>query len=122
MADQERGVAAFSLHTTEWQGVTMTDSAAKRIMQLSLDGKVIQLNVKASGCTGYTYVLDQHEAPTADALCFEHLGAQLYVPLSAMPFLDGTEVDYVRQGLNQIFIYHNPKAKALCGCGESFGV
>ncbi|HGF7190848.1 iron-sulfur cluster assembly accessory protein [Vibrio cholerae] len=122
MAVQEQGVAAFSLQSTEWQGVTITESAAKRIKQLSQDGKVIQLSVKASGCTGYAYVLDLLASPADDALCFVNQNAQLYIPLAAMPFLDGTEVDYVRQGLNHTFVYHNPKAKALCGCGESFGV
>ena len=49
-------------------------------------------------------------------------GAKLFVPLQAMPFIDGTEVDFVREGLNQIFKFHNPKAQNECGCGESFGV
>ncbi|WP_336998188.1 iron-sulfur cluster assembly accessory protein, partial [Leclercia sp. M50] len=53
---------------------------------------------------------------------FEHDGARLYVPLQAMPFIDGTEVDYVREGLNQLFKFNNPKAQNECGCGESFGV
>ena len=49
-------------------------------------------------------------------------GAKLFVALQAMPFIDGTEVDYVREGLNQLFKFHNPKAQNECGCGESFGV
>ena len=50
------------------------------------------------------------------------LTQQLFAPLQAMPFIDGTEVDFVREGLNQIFKFHNPKAQNECGCGESFGV
>lgn len=57
-----------------------------------------------------------------DDLLFETDGARLYVPLQAMPFIDGTEVDFVREGLNQLFKFHNPKAQNECGCGESFGV
>jgi len=53
---------------------------------------------------------------------FEHDGALLFVPLKAMPFIDGTEVDFVREGLNQIFKFNNPKAQHACGCGESFGL
>lgn len=49
-------------------------------------------------------------------------GAKLFAPLQAMPFIDGTELDYVREGLNEIFKFHNPKAQHECGCGESFGV
>lgn len=57
-----------------------------------------------------------------DDTVFETDGAKLYVALQAMPFIDGTEVDYVREGLNQLFKFHNPKAQNECGCGESFGV
>ncbi|MGA6580153.1 iron-sulfur cluster biosynthesis family protein, partial [Providencia sp. NPDC089923] len=53
---------------------------------------------------------------------FELDGARLYVPKEAMPFIDGTVVDFVQEGLNQIFKFNNPKAQHACGCGESFGV
>jgi len=67
-------------------------------------------------------VLDTVSEPKDEDLVFEADGARLYVPLQAMPFIDGTEVDYVREGLNQIFKFNNPKAQHACGCGESFGV
>ena len=85
--------ATFSPDDFVWKGVTLTDSAAKQILSL-----------------------------VAQDLQFTHNGATLYVPLQAMPFIDGTEVDYVREGLNQIFKFNNPKAQHACGCGESFGV
>lgn len=68
------------------------------------------------------YVLDLVNAPDAGDLVFERDGAHLYVPLKVMPFIDGTELDYVREGLNQIFKFNNPKAQHACGCGESFGI
>ena len=83
--------------------------------------KGLQL-VKQSGCAGFAYVLDLTREPADDDLLFERDGAKLYVPLKAMPFIDGTTVDYVREGLNQIFKFNNPKAQHACGCGESFGV
>lgn len=58
--------------------------------------------------------------PAPDDLLFESDGAKLFAPLQAMPFIDGTELDYVREGLNEIFKFHNPKAQHECGCGESF--
>ncbi|CCO47541.1 Protein sufA [Vibrio nigripulchritudo SOn1] len=122
MASHIEGTMEFSLEDAQWQGITLTPAAAKRILQLSTDGKAIHLSVKASGCTGYAYVLDQIEAPEEGDLSFESNGATIYVALSAMPFLDGTEVDYVREGLNQTFTYKNPNVKAECGCGESFGI
>lgn len=82
----------------------------------------VRLGVKQTGCAGFGYVLDSVSEPDKDDLLFEHDGAKLFVPLQAMPFIDGTEVDFVREGLNQIFKFHNPKAQNECGCGESFGV
>ncbi len=66
--------------------------------------------------------MDLVKQPEDDDLQFTYYGATLFVPLQAMPFIDGTEVDYVREGLNQIFKFNNPKAQHACGCGENFGV
>ncbi|MDI5535547.1 Fe-S cluster assembly scaffold SufA, partial [Salmonella enterica subsp. enterica serovar Montevideo] len=82
----------------------------------------VRLSVKQTGCAGFGYVLDTVREPDKDDLVFEAEGAKLFAPLQAMPFIDGTEVDYVQEGLNQLFKFHNPKAQNECGCGESFGV
>jgi len=116
------GAEEFSPKNISWQGITLTLSAAKQLQRLSNQGKHVHLSVKASGCTGYAYVLNLIESPTDDDLIFESNGAHLYVSLTAMPFLDGTEMDYEHQGLNQSFTYKNPNIKSQCGCGESFGV
>jgi len=107
-----------------WRGVSMTPAAAAHVRDLADQQRVqgIRLGVKTSGCAGFAYVLETVSEPKSDDLLFETDGARLWVPLQAMPFIDGTEVDYVREGLNQIFKYHNPKAQHECGCGESFGV
>lgn len=108
-----------------WHGLTMTPAAAGHIRQLVSNQPGIQglrLAVKQTGCAGFGYVLDTVSEPHKDDLLFDVEGARLWVPLEAMPFIDGTEVDYVREGLNQIFKFNNPKARHECGCGESFGV
>ncbi|KAH8269021.1 hypothetical protein KR044_006145, partial [Drosophila immigrans] len=105
--------------------ISLSDSAVRQItklMQQDPQVKGLQLGVKQSGCAGFAYVLDLTREPADDDLLFERDGAKLYVPLKAMPFIDGTTVDYVREGLNQIFKFNNPKAQHACGCGESFGV
>lgn len=108
-----------------WRGLSLTPAAAKHIHELveKQPGMLgVRLSVKTTGCAGFGYVLDTVSVPQKDDLIFEHDGAKLYVPLQAMPFIDGTEVDYVREGLNQLFKFNNPKAQNECGCGESFGV
>lgn len=115
----------FDPNDVSWRGITLTPAAAAHIRELVKQQPGIQgvrLGVKQTGCAGFGYVLDAVNEPDKDDLLFEADGAKLWVPLSAMPFIDGTEVDYVREGLNQLFKYHNPKAQNECGCGESFGV
>ncbi|EPL3171174.1 Fe-S cluster assembly scaffold SufA [Serratia ureilytica] len=122
---QTENVGTFSLDENVWQGISLSDSAVRQITKLmQQDPQVqgLQLGVKQSGCAGFAYVLDLTREPADDDLLFERDGAKLYVPLKAMPFIDGTTVDYVREGLNQIFKFNNPKAQHACGCGESFGV
>lgn len=108
-----------------WRGLTLTPAAVAHIRHLvektaGLSG--IRLGVKPTGCAGFGYVLEQVTEPVTGDLLFEQDGARLWVPLGAMPYLDGTEVDYAREGLNQVFKFNNPKAQHACGCGESFGV
>lgn len=122
---QTENVGTFSLDENVWQGVTLTESAAKQVNTLVTQDpevKGLQLSVKQSGCAGFAYVLDLTKQPASDDLVFERDGAQIFIPLKAMPFIDGTEVDFVREGLNQIFKFNNPKAQHACGCGESFGL
>lgn len=122
---QTENVGTFSLDENVWQGILLSDNAVQQItklMQQDPQVKGLQLGVKQSGCAGFAYVLDLTREPADDDLLFERDGAKLYVPLKAMPFIDGTKVDFVREGLNQIFKFNNPKAQHACGCGESFGV
>ncbi|MDY0970971.1 Fe-S cluster assembly scaffold SufA [Siccibacter turicensis] len=121
----ETSSGTFDPNDPGWQGLTLTPDAAAHIRHLveqkpGLLG--VRLGIKQTGCAGFGYVLDTVTEPREDDLVFEVDGARLWVPLDAMPFIDGTEVDYVREGLNQIFKFNNPKAQHECGCGESFGV
>lgn len=118
-------VETFSLNETAWQGIVLTDNAKKHICHLvekNPEKQGLSLNIKPSGCTGYGYVIELATGPSEDDIVYEHNGAKLFVSLKAMPFIDGLVVDYVREGLNQMFKFNNPKAQNVCGCGESFGV
>ncbi|MDR7342307.1 Fe-S cluster assembly protein SufA [Pantoea alhagi] len=122
---QSANPASFSPDDFSWKGLTITDSAAQQIKALAANDPHVsglRLGIKQSGCAGFGYTMDLVKEPAADDLLFTHQGATLYVPLQAMPFIDGTQVDFVREGLNQVFKFNNPKAQHACGCGESFGV
>ncbi|GAB6140805.1 iron-sulfur cluster assembly protein IscA [Methylosoma difficile] len=105
--------------------VTLTESAARQIQkQLSKRGKGIglKLAVKKSGCSGYAYTLDYADQLNDDDTVFEAFDVKVIVPASDMPFLDGIQLDYRREGINEAFRFDNPNVKAQCGCGESFSV
>ena len=80
------------------------------------------LGVKTSGCSGYMYTIDFADETTANDQVFEGHGAKVIIDNDSLGYLDGTEVDYGREGLNEAFRFNNPNATAECGCGESFTV
>lgn len=105
--------------------VTVTESAARHISShLASRGKGdgIRVAVRTSGCSGMAYVLEfVDEAATEDNV-FESGGVKVYIDPKSMAYLDGTELDFVKEGLNEGFKFNNPNASAECGCGESFTV
>jgi iron-sulfur cluster assembly protein len=105
--------------------VTLSDNAARHVERsLSKRGKGIglRLAVKTSGCSGLAYALEFADEALPEDHVFDSRGVKLLVDARSLPFLDGTELDFVREGLNEGFKFHNPNAKANCGCGESFAV
>ena len=104
--------------------ITLTEPAARRVHNfLATRGALgLRLAVKTSGCSGMAYAIEFADAAGNDDVRFESHGVTLLVDPKSLPFLDGTEVDFVREGLNEGFKFSNPNAKHACGCGESFGV
>ncbi|MGH8631538.1 MAG: HesB/IscA family protein [Burkholderiales bacterium] len=105
--------------------IQLTESAAQRIQQQIKDrgcGVGLRVGVKASGCSGYAYVLDYADQAADDEVVFESHGAKVFVARDTLAMLDGLVVDFRREGLNEVFKFDNPNAEALCGCGESFSV
>lgn len=105
--------------------INVSASAARHI-QRSLDkrgsGVGLRVAVKTSGCSGLAYALEFADVAQADDMLFESNGVTVLVDPKSLAFLDGTELDFVREGLNEGFKFHNPNATAACGCGESFAV
>lgn len=105
--------------------ITMTESAAKHVAGfLSKRGKGIgiRLGVKTSGCSGMAYKLEFADAADAEDVVFDSHGLKILVDPRSLPYIDGTELDYTREGLNEGFRFNNPNVKDQCGCGESFTV
>lgn len=105
--------------------LTLTETAAKHVKKsLTSRGKGIglRLGVKTSGCSGMAYVMEFADEIQDEDQVFESQGIKLLVDTKSLIYLDGTELDYVREGLNEGFKFHNPNVKNECGCGESFNV
>ena len=82
----------------------------------------LRLAVKSTGCSGYAYVVNYADEVQGDDLVFEDQGVKIIVDKKSLGFIDGTQVDFVKQGLNEAFRFRNPNVKGECGCGESFTV
>ncbi|KAF7598775.1 MAG: iron-sulfur cluster assembly protein IscA [Candidatus Dactylopiibacterium carminicum] len=105
--------------------VTLSAAAARHINKfLAKRGKGVgvRLGVKTTGCSGMAYKLEYADDVDADDLVFESQGLKVLVDPKSLPYIDGTELDFVREGLNEGFKFNNPNAKNECGCGESFNV
>lgn len=105
--------------------ITLTATAAERVkshLHQKAKATGLRLGVKKTGCSGFAYVVDYAENATAEDVVFEDQGVKVVVNRESLPYLDGTQVDYVRQGLNESFKFLNPNVKDECGCGESFTV
>lgn len=105
--------------------VTLSERAAEHIGgYLANRGKGlgVRVGIKTSGCSGLAYVFEFVDEPAADDTVFESFGVQVYVDPKSLVYLDGTEMDFVKEGLNEGFKFSNPNVKGECGCGESFTV
>lgn len=105
--------------------ITMTESAAERINGYLADrgkGIGLRLSLRKTGCSGMAYVVDFADDLEENEQVFEDHGVKVIVNQENMAYLDGIEMDFVRDGLNQMFTFNNPNAKSECGCGESFSV
>ena len=109
---------------TSSPAITLTDAAVRRVKTLMgrADNGVIGLRVgvKATGCSGYSYVVEyaKDERPFEDII--EQDGVKIMVDPAAIMFLAGSEMDYIEEKLNARFVFANPNEKSTCGCGESF--
>jgi iron-sulfur cluster assembly protein len=105
--------------------VSLTESAARQIkkqLEKRGNGVGLKLGIRKSGCSGYAYALDYADELKQGDTVFEKFGVKVIVQECDLPFVDGIELDYRREGINEAFQFNNPNVKGTCGCGESFSV
>ena len=103
--------------------VTLTEKAAKHVSNfIAKRGKGVglRLGVRTTGCSGMAYKLEFADSVNPDDALFESHGVKVIVDPKSLPYLEGTELDFAREGLNEGFKFKNPNVKDQCGCGESF--
>ena len=105
--------------------ITMTETAAERVKSfLDSRGKGVglRLGVRTSGCSGMAYVIEFADEVASEDEVFEDHGVKVIVDKKSLVYLNGTELDYTKEGLNEGFKFNNPNVANSCGCGESFNV
>ncbi|MEK6772007.1 MAG: iron-sulfur cluster assembly protein IscA [Pseudomonadota bacterium] len=105
--------------------ITLTESAAGRVRDFLArrgKGEGLRLGIRTSGCSGKAYVIEYADHIKPDDQVYESHGVKVIVDTKSLVYLDGTEVDFVREGVNEGFKFNNPNVKDSCGCGESFNV
>lgn len=105
--------------------IILTEKAAKhvaRFLERRGGGVGLRFGVRTTGCSGLAYKLEYVDQAEADDIVFESHGVKVFVDPKSLPYIDGTELDYAREGLNEGFKFYNPNIKDACGCGDSFRV
>jgi len=105
--------------------ISLTNSAAERVrtyLEKRGSGVGLRLGVTKTGCSGYSYVINYADEIDDSDIVFEDKGVTVVVQPDALALIDGTEVDFVKNGLNEAFSFRNPNISGECGCGESFNV
>jgi iron-sulfur cluster assembly protein len=105
--------------------IQITEAARERMRRFLAerpDAAGVRFGVRKTGCSGYAYEVEIAERVEADDQIFDQDGVKLVVARKSLPFVDGTQIDFARQGLNAAFVFSNPNVTGECGCGESFTV
>jgi len=121
----ETALPEVNLGQVSAMSVKLTEAAARHITRyIGRRGKGVgvRLGVKTTGCSGLAYKLEFADEVAPDDVVFEDQGVKVLVDPKSLPYIDGTELDFVREGLNEGFKFNNPNERDRCGCGESFRV
>jgi iron-sulfur cluster assembly protein len=105
--------------------IQLTPAARSRMqnfLEANPDAAGVRFGVRKTGCSGYAYMVEIADTIAANDQVIEQDGVRLVIDTTSLPFVDGTEIDFARQGLNATFVFRNPNVTGECGCGESFTI
>ena len=105
--------------------ISLTNAAAERVRSYLArrgTGIGLRVGVKRTGCSGWAYVVDYADAVGSDDVVFDAHELKVIVDKDSLALIDGTEIDFVKEGINEAFRFRNPNSTSECGCGESFSV
>jgi iron-sulfur cluster assembly protein len=105
--------------------ISLTPNAVERVQSYLAKrgrGLGLRVGVRKTGCSGYAYIIEYADAINPDDVVFDEQGVKVVVNSESLKLIDGTVVDFVKQGINEAFKFRNPNVKGECGCGESFSV
>ena len=105
--------------------ISLTPSAVERVknhLEKRGSGLGLRVGVRKTGCSGFAYVIDYADSIEENDIVFDESGIKIVVNSESLELIDGTEVDFIKQGINEAFKFRNPNVKGECGCGESFSV
>lgn len=105
--------------------ITLTENAAKHIQQQLVKrgkGLAFRIGIKKSGCSGFSYTFDYADEIKSDDQLFESHKTKIVIDTNSLPYLDGSQIDFVKEGLNSSFRFINPNIDNTCGCGDSFSI
>ena len=123
--DERAIITQHAPQTDTHMAIELTPTASARMRDFLARNPAapgVRFGIKRTGCSGFGYTVDLANEVTGDDKVFDFEGIKLVVDAKALPFVDGTRIDYAREGMNAAFVFHNPNATGECGCGESFTV
>ncbi|CAL4319601.1 iron-sulfur cluster assembly accessory protein [Buchnera aphidicola] len=124
-------ISTYLPNQNKWKGIYITDNAAKQILfliSLNKENKGIKIGIKKSGCAGFRYTMKlvKHKEvikkQKSTDILFKCKNIKVYISLQEIVFLDGIKIDFIKDNINSIFKYYNPRIEKFCGCGESFSI
>lgn len=128
---KKNNVNTYLPNKSKWKGVLITENAIKQILFLinsHSDNKGIRLGIKKSGCAGFRYTMELiktselQKEKNKEEIIFFYKNILIYIFSEEMPFLEGVKIDFIKNNINKIFKFYNPKLEKFCGCGESFSI